>query len=151
MARFTLQAWWCGPCGTRNTDHVKCSRCGHPRIERHAQVHASEKAVVYLNPTTGEHRTPPRADMPMPLVYESQGFVRHEIESMTKWERSSGVVHEASNFHPGNEPTPDGSVPRKKAPKELIESLAREISSAAASGWTTEPGAKSIDIPIGLG
>jgi hypothetical protein len=89
--------------------------------------------------------------MPMPLVYESQGFVRHEIESMTRYERITGVVHEASNFHPGNEPTPDGSVPRKRAPKELIESLAREISSAAASGWTTSEGSKSIDIPIGLG
>lgn len=70
-----------------------------------AQPHVRERAVVYKNPLTGEHRTPARADTPMPEVYARQGYERHEIMNMAKHERDTGSVHEATNFNRGNEET----------------------------------------------
>jgi hypothetical protein len=97
-------------------------------------VHASERAVVYVNPQTGEHRTPARADLPMPEIYARQGFERREILDMSAYEKSQGVVHEASNFNAGNEPVPeaDGVVP-PLAPAAK-EALIRDIAEAFASG-----------------
>lgn len=134
--RTTLQAWWCY-CGTKNEPHSKrCTQCDRSRIERHAQVHTSERAVVYYNPATGEHRTPPRADLPMPDVYANSGFERREIFNMSQYERESGTVHEASSFSPGNEPAiaPVG-VP-KRDPK-VIDTLAWEMAAAFSSGAFT--------------
>lgn len=99
-------------------------------------MHASERAVVYYNPATGEHRTPARADMPLPIVYSQQGFERREILNMGQWEKEANVVHEATSFHPGNEPNPT-TPERPKPPKHVIEGLARDIAEANASGpWT---------------
>lgn len=135
--RPILQAWWC-PQGHKNTPASRdCGFCHHPRIERHAQVHASERAVIYRHPLTGEHRTPPRADLPMPAVYERQGFVREEILNMIAYEKSTGVVHEASNFSAGNESSPGGPE-RKQLPPALANALVNDLREAAASGLWTE-------------
>ena len=99
-------------------------------------MHSSERAVVYYNPATGEHRTPARADVPMPEVYQRQGFERRELLSMLSWEKESGVVHEATNFNAGNEPETDRDVPYKPDPK-VVHELAKDIAAANASGpWT---------------
>ena len=99
-------------------------------------MHASEKAVVYYNPSTGEHRTPARADVPMPPVYQRQGFERREILNMGQWEKEAGVVHEATSFNAGNEPIPTG-VESPKVSRDVVDALARDISEANASGeWT---------------
>lgn len=100
---------------------------------------------MYYNPATGEHRTPPRADMPMPVQYERQGFERREIMSMTSWEKESGTVHEATNFNPGNEVICNDPVPPKVDPK-LIHDLAKDMADAFASGpWTGAE--KLVDLP----
>ena len=136
MPRYTFHFWICR-CSTRNGPGEKrCSNCGALRVERCAAVHSSERAVVYVHPLTGERRTPARADQPMPEVYANQGFERVEIESMVKFERETGLIHEPTNFNAGNEAVPV-EPPHKSAPRKLIDSLARDISDAAASGpWT---------------
>jgi hypothetical protein len=108
-------------------------------VERHAQIHSAERAVVYVNPITGERRTPPRADQQMPEVYSRQGFERREIMSMTQYERETGSVHEASNYASGNEPVTEAPPMRPHAPKEVIDSLVNEVRAAIQSGpWTME-------------
>ena len=90
---------------------------------------------MYYNPLTGEHKTPPRADMPMPERYVEAGFERREIDGMLAWEREAGVVHEATNFSPGNEPVSQEQLPQPslEARKAVIE----DIRAAVASGpWT---------------
>ena len=92
---------------------------------------------MYYNPATGEHRTPARADTPMPAIYAQQGFERKEIMNMSQWEKEAGVVHEATSFNPGNEPNPTGVADTPKPSREVIESLAKDIAEANASGpWT---------------
>jgi hypothetical protein len=96
----------------------------------------SERAVVYYNPVTGEHKTPPRADMPMPKVYERQGFERKEIMRMTDWERESGSIHEATNYNGGNEIMCHDPVPYKRDPNVMKE-IVQDMADAFASGpWT---------------
>jgi hypothetical protein len=136
--RYTLQAWWCGNCRTRNEPLDRnCTKCTLPRVVHSAQVRAADRAVVYWNESTGERRVPARADSPMPTVYADQGFVRREIPSMIAYERETGVVHEASNFTPGNEPV---EAPRAEAPKvstEVMRRLIDDVRAAKASGpWT---------------
>ncbi len=137
MPRFTSQGWWCH-CTQKNSPESRiCSKCKSLRYPKNANVHASERAVVYVNPATGERRTPPRADMAMPEVYQRQGFERVEIESMVKYEKETGVVHEATSYNPGNEPT--SSDPRNtfKPDPKVVHELALDIAAAAASGpWT---------------
>lgn len=137
--RFTLNAWWCR-CGQRNEPSVKaCTSCTSNRIERHAQVHASERAVVYVHPLTGERRTPPRADQSMPEVYAAQGFERQEIMSMTAFEKQTGLVHEATNFAPGSEPMPAERHTEAQIPREVREGLIKDIMDAHQSGnWTMD-------------
>lgn len=106
--------------------------------ERFANVRAGDRAVVYYNAATGERKTPPRADQAMPAVYARQGFERLEIESMLAWEKQTGLVHEATNFSPGNEPSPDREAPVAQMPRELRESLINDIRDAAATGWTDD-------------
>lgn len=134
MPRYTLQAWWCWRNHRNTGDQKKCAACGALRIEKHAQVHASERSVVYYNPLTGEHRTPMRNDQPVPEVYVQQGYERREILNMTKWEKEAGVVHEASNFSPGNEVAAMREPEVPTAPKEVIDQLAKDWADAAASG-----------------
>lgn len=134
--RATSVSWWC-PKGHKNDGSSSlCDTCGHSRREKHAQVHSSERAVVYINPATGERRTPARADVPIPEVYAQQGFERQEIMSMGAWEKQSGLIHEASNFNLGNEPIPEDYRYPKADPK-VVHELAVDIAQAAASGpWT---------------
>lgn len=138
IGRRTSIAWWCRN-GHRNDgpDRI-CHVCAHDRIERHAQVHPSERAVVFRHPVTGEIRNPGRADAPMPAEYAAQGYERHEIMNMTAYEKSTGQVHEASNFTPGNEPSPERH-PTATAPKEVKEGLLKIIADAHQSGdWTMD-------------
>ncbi len=70
-----------------------------------SSIHPSERAVVYVNPKTGEHRTPARADQVMPEVYRRQGYERHELDTHQKrieFERKTGLVHEASHCDRGS-------------------------------------------------
>lgn len=134
--RLTNYLWWCNR-GHKNTgSNRSCVHCGQSKVERYAQVHSSERAVVYYNPATGEHRTPARADVPMPEVYQRQGFERRELLSMLSWEKESGVVHEATNFNSGNEIISDEPIPFKPS-FEVKKKLVQDIADAAASGpWT---------------
>lgn len=106
---------------------------GHGRAGRFFRgdvaVHSSERAHVYMNPGTGEHRTPPRADMPMAEVYRRQGYERVEIQNMGKFERQAGVIHEASNWGRNGRAESElmkGPAP-KETPKAVIESLVNEL------------------------
>lgn len=113
-----------------------CVKCGQQHYERHAQVHASERAVVYYNPATGEHKTPARADQNVPEIYAQQGFERREIMHMGSWEKESGTVHEATTFNPGNEEFCHDPVIPKANPK-VIHDLLTDMAAANASGeWT---------------
>lgn len=145
--RRTLTAWWC-PNGTRNDGTTRiCGCCDRNLIERHAQVHASERAVVFRHPVTGEIRRPARADQPMDPMYAAQGFQREEIMSMTQHEKETGSVHEATNFSPGNEPSPDRE-PTPSVPKEVREALIKDVMDAHQSGnWTMDR--PLMDAPIG--
>lgn len=134
--RTTPYKWWC-PQGHENSPSSRqCCVCGANHYERYAQVHPSERAVVYYNPATGEHRTPPRADMPMPTVYANQGFERREIQSMTQWEKESGVVHEATSFNSGNEPITSGGPPTIQNDRQAMEELTRDMAEAMRAGLT---------------
>ena len=114
-----------------------CWKCGILCNEPTAQVRESQRAVVYVNPETGERRTPPRADMPMPEVYARQGFERQEILNMSAFEKQTGLVHEATNFHSGNEGIPTDPYIPPPPSKEIVENLAKDLAEAAASGpWT---------------
>jgi hypothetical protein len=74
--------------------------------------------------------------MAMPAEYARQGFERVEIMNMTRFEKESGVVHEATNFNPGNEPNTSSPRDYKPDPK-MVHDLAVDIAAAAASGeWT---------------
>lgn len=93
--------------------------------------------MIYYNPATGQRVTPPRADLPMPERYKSQGFERQEIMSMSQYERETGLVHEQTSFNSGNEGIPTDPYLPPPPPKELVEELARDIADANASGpWT---------------
>jgi hypothetical protein len=138
MPRMTHHGWYCGApgCNQKNSsDSKECSRCGFNRFQPNAQIHASDRAVIYYNPATGEHRTPPRADLPIPEVYKNQGFERKEIMSMIAYEKETGIIHEASNFNTGNEPMPES--PATQPDKRSIEVVAEDMREAMASGpWT---------------
>ena len=135
--RYRPGPWWCGACRSpvaNAPEDRHCRKCGHAKHERHARVHSAERAVVYVNPRTGEHRTPARADQPMPGIYARQGFERHEILDMSAYEKSQGVVHEASNFNPGNEPLPEAHGAAPQLDPAAKEALIRDVAEAFASG-----------------
>jgi hypothetical protein len=140
MRRLTL---WICPFGHTNTrNFVACDTCGHTRREKHAQVHASERAVVYWNPATGERRTPLRNDLPVPEIYAQQGFERREILNMGQYEKETGLVHEATNFTAGNEPSPSMDPVRPPTPPAVREALINDVRDAIASGPWTDDGAE---------
>lgn len=134
----TVNVLWICSFGHRNSpEDKKCWECGALRAEKCAQVHTSERAVMYINPATGERRTPARADQPMPEVYSKQGFERVEIMNMTQFEKQTGVVHEATSFNPGNEPAVDDPRETVNVPKGVEDALCRDMADAIASGpWT---------------
>ena len=113
-----------------------CVKCGLSHYQKNARVHAAERAVIYVNPATGERRTPMRADVDMPEPYKQQGFERVEIDSILKFERETGLIHEASNYAPGNEPDPIPDI-QYTPPPEAVRVVAEDIAAAVASGpWT---------------
>lgn len=135
MPRETLHYWFCWR-GHQNPPGARACACGARRVESYAQVREAERAVIYQHPLTGERRTPARADQPMPEVYAARGFERREIMSMSSFERETGLVHEASNFAPGNEPVSDAHPLPRRDPK-ILDELARDLAAAQASGpWT---------------
>lgn len=138
--RRTLLSWTCGDCGHYNTGpHRHCLECSKDRIERHANVHQSDRAVCFRHPVTGEIRRPARADEPMSPVYAAQGYVREEIMSMIQHEKETGSVHEQSNFTKYNEPMPDERFETPKAPKEVVNAIIDDWRAANQSGdWTME-------------
>jgi hypothetical protein len=93
---------------------------------------------MYQHPITGEIKRPPRADQPMPREYAAQGYQRVEIMNMLVHERETGVVHEASNFAPGNEPSPWLEPERPATPRAVTEALIDDVRAAIASGPFTD-------------
>lgn len=90
----------------------------------------------------------------MPDVYAKQGFVREEIMNMTQFERESGVIHEASNFSPGNESLPYKEPSRPETPPEVTADLVNDLRAAIASGpWTDSspdsPPVFTAAVPLG--
>ncbi len=134
MPKITPIAWWCWRGHKNGPQQRVCTTCGHPHYERHAQVHSTERAVVYVNPATGERRTPARADVPLPDMYRSQGFERQEIMNMSEWERQTGLIHEATNYNSGNGPPPVDPNPAPKQSPEAKQALIDDIRAAIASG-----------------
>lgn len=99
-------------------------------------MRAADKAVVYYNPATGEHRTPARTDQPLPEVYARQGFERREIDSMVAWEKEAGVVHESTTFNSGNEEITHEEPVYRPNP-EAVKAVVKDIADAISSGpWT---------------
>lgn len=139
MPRYTRQAFWCGTCHSRNEGNSRhCLNCGTDSIERHAQPNASDRAVFFRHPLTGEIRRPARADQPMPAEYARQGYQREEVMSMIRHERETGSVHEDSNFRAGNEPVPEREI-TPSVPKHVKEALIRDVMDAHQSGnWTMD-------------
>lgn len=97
----------CNECGQeiRIGDHPWCPH-GKPHggISISA-IHSSERTVIYRNPRTGEHRTPARADLPVPGVYAKQGYVREELTThadVKRFEKETGLIHERSHYDPGS-------------------------------------------------
>ena len=99
--------------------------CPHEAIRpSHHSVHASQRAVVFEHPVTGEVRYPGRNDIPIPQRYADEGFVRKEfptLASLQSFERSHGVLNDKAHFNEGN--SSDGENPRKR----LTDGEKREI------------------------
>ena len=65
-----------------------------------AQVHPSERVVVYEGPT-GDIKIPGRGDRPIHPKYAAEGYVRRELTSITdvrNVEKRTGLIHERSNY-----------------------------------------------------
>lgn len=87
----------------------------------------------------------------MPEVYARQGFEREEIFSMSEYERRTGLVHEATNFSPGNEPSPWKEPETPKVSGEYKQAMIDDLREAAASGpWTDDGQQKcfAVDAPV---
>lgn len=131
--KITHHSWYCIYGHKNDGDSRSCWICDSNKYERFAQVRSQDRAVIYHNPATGERRTPARADQPVPEIYARQGFERLEIESMVTYEKQAGVVHEATNFYPGNEPGPEERKPYKPT-REAIQAVIEDFQAAKASG-----------------
>lgn len=93
------------------TGHVgECQILWKASHIRTASVHKSERAVVWYNPQTGEHRTPGRNDVPMPERYRAQGYERRELTSLSElhaYEKEAGVMSEKAWYDSGSGNFPD--------------------------------------------
>jgi hypothetical protein len=69
----------------------------------------------------------------MPPVYSKQGFERREILNMTAWEKESGLVHEATNYNPGNE-IQCTDAPAPKLDPKIVHDITTDVAKAFASG-----------------
>ncbi len=88
-----------------------CGSCRRPAERsailqtRSASVHEKERAVVWQHPATGEVRYPGRNDVPMPALYQKQGFERREftsIQQLDSFSKQRGLVNEAAHFDRGS-------------------------------------------------
>ncbi len=93
---ITVGMWW------------TCNGSGDHRVSGGtllSAIHTSERSVIYYNPRTGEHRTPARADQPIPPIYARQGYERRELRTASEvraHEKATGVIHERSHYDPGS-------------------------------------------------
>lgn len=85
-----------------------CDGSGAHRIApRDAQIHTSERVVVYRNPRTGEITIPPTTD-PNSLINQKNaqfGLVREEVAThsqLREVEKRTGLVSEISNYDRGS-------------------------------------------------
>ena len=66
-----------------------------------AQIHSSEKVVVYENPATGDMRVPGRGDRPIHPKLAAAGYVRKTLDTISDvhaLEKKNGLIHEPGNF-----------------------------------------------------
>ena len=141
MPRVTHHLWVCHLGHTNPASNLRCQICGVLHFQPNAQVPESSRAVVWSNPSTGERRTPPRNDIPLPAVYAKQGFERQEIMSMSAFQKQTGLIHEQTDLLPGNEDIPMREPERPKLKPEVVRDLAEDLRAAFASGeWTDNTG-----------
>ena len=84
-----------------------------------------------MNPRTGEHRTPARADQAMPEVYRRQGYERVEMDThqkLVEFERKTGLVHEASHCDNGSATAERSLLNNIETPTTATEVLDRAYS-----------------------
>lgn len=80
---------------------LPCHGRGHQLHSKDAQIHQSEKIVVWENPANGELRIPGRGDRPMPPGYAREGYVRKTIDTIAgvrEVERKTGKISEVLNY-----------------------------------------------------
>ena len=80
---------------------LPCKGAGHEMQFHDAQIHASQKVVVYENQHNGDIRIPGRTDRPMHPKYEAAGYRRKTIDSIggvREVERKTGLQSEILNY-----------------------------------------------------
>jgi hypothetical protein len=97
---------FCSDCG----EHLRigdwpfpCNGRGHkpgPYFTGDAEIHASEKVVIYENARTGDQRIPGRGDRPIHPKLAAEGYERKVLSNEEKksMEKRKGLVHEPGNF-----------------------------------------------------
>ncbi len=81
-----------------------CHGRGHdlgPFWRGDANVHSSDKVVIYENPATGDIRIPGRADRPMHPKYEAAGYQRKTLDTISQIrevEQKKNLIHEGLNY-----------------------------------------------------
>lgn len=103
-----------------SVDGSKCLNCksGHLIIlwrtdwQRNAQVHPSERSVIYVSDREQKIQYPGRNDVPMPKRLEQRGYRRVELTSIhhhRQLERQDKVVSHVLNYDHGSGRSFDGS------------------------------------------
>ena len=81
-----------------------CAGLGHtpgPFWTGSAQIHTSEKVVVYENPRTGDIKIPGRGDRPIHPKLAAAGYERVTLDThadIHRVERKTHTQHEAGNY-----------------------------------------------------
>lgn len=66
-----------------------------------AQIHTSEKVVVYENKYTGDVKIPGRGDRPVHPKLAAEGYVRQTLDTMAdirRVEKKTKTIHEAGSY-----------------------------------------------------
>lgn len=103
-----------------SVDGSKCLNCKKGRLiilwrtdwQRNAQVHHSERAVIYVSDKEQKIQYPGRNDRPLPKRLEARGYRRVELTSahqLRQLERQEKVVSHALNYDRGSGHSFDGS------------------------------------------
>jgi hypothetical protein len=78
-----------------------CRGQGHKMRHSDAQIHSSEKMVVWERDGTGEIRIPGRGDRPVSPKYAAEGYRRKVIDTIAgvrEVERKTGKISERLNY-----------------------------------------------------